>query len=238
MVWEPPAKLWVQVKSRSYFNASIPKCAFKQHWARAGLSKEGLLLQDTEKMATIKDGSTNLLIILWIQHRTSILLVGFICFLFGQLSRKKKNQTLKWLGFKEKKPSFCSIYFGSKKDWIYPHQDYSILDRESQPKPKFVTVAGWGVDRSKHGISSNVTWLDQPSQVSRLSVLWTDSIQSHEARRFFLEMLKLYTRQEQIIVKSNWIIPSCCFFFPGGGWTHVKQCYSQIGSSPRGLGRN
>ena len=37
--------------------------------------------------------------------------------------------------------------------WNYPppsnsdHQDYYIFNRESQPKPSFVTVTGWGVDR-------------------------------------------------------------------------------------------
>ena len=37
--------------------------------------------------------------------------------------------------------------------WNYPppsnshHQDYFIFSRESQPKPSFVTVTGWGVNQ-------------------------------------------------------------------------------------------
>ena len=37
------------------------------------------------------------------------------------------------------------------------HQDYYIFSRESQPKPSFATVTGWGVDGTTP-ISLGLSW--------------------------------------------------------------------------------
>ena len=62
-------------------------------------------------------------------------------------------------------PEWCRIFSINSVTWVVTppsnshHQDYYIFSRESQPKPSFATITGWGVDLKyyKTTVSSNIT---------------------------------------------------------------------------------
>ena len=110
------------------------------------------------------------------------------------------------------------------------HQDYSLFSRESQPKPSFMTVTGWGVDQrfnkqQWHETPTNLDKIMSKKELNRYQFRhtwsWMKMAETFEPLQYTYEFTNGIDRNRGKTTKLElhlwiWQVKRfCCLTFPG-----------------------